>query len=384
MNKRFCERCERVTEDGHLWCQEPDCPAEQGYPVFSYGDYLGDLKITKLIAVTRTAALYKASRGVKEEEVLVKVAHSNPECEDRLKREAGLLHDIAPPRPKGFAKFLASFRPTKRYPFPVSLPPYPTPSKRPFGEISFRGVPRVYAVYEPVPGNPLSEMVLENPQAWHYEVAWATAAVAEALQPVTQTGLTHLSITPDAVFVDIDKDGHWRPAVVDFGWMLDRNAPDPATFNAALATAEPAYTAPEVLANRVPQAATPAADVYSLGLILYELLAGQPAYEARLRGDAGVLARVVGNRQPLLVRRPELEGAGVVAIVDRALSLRERYASVGDLGKAITAIYATPPAERRPVPKRWYVLIGVIVALLIGVILGLGFVLINALGAGAR
>ena len=166
--------------------------------------------------------------------------------------------------------------------------------------------------------------------------------------------------------------------------MLDRNAPDPATFNAALATAEPAYTAPEVLANRVPQAATPAADVYSLGLILYELLAGQPAYEARLRGDAGVLARVVGNRQPLLVRRPELEGAGVVAIVDRALSLRERYASVGDLGKAITAIYATPPAERRPVPKRWYVLIGVIVALLIGVILGLGFVLINALGAGAR
>jgi hypothetical protein len=40
MIKRFCERCERITENGHLWCQERDCPAEEGYPVFDYGDYL--------------------------------------------------------------------------------------------------------------------------------------------------------------------------------------------------------------------------------------------------------------------------------------------------------------------------------------------------------
>ena len=51
MLTRFCERCERQTVDGHLWCPERDCPAEAGYPVFQFGDYLGDLKITKLVTV---------------------------------------------------------------------------------------------------------------------------------------------------------------------------------------------------------------------------------------------------------------------------------------------------------------------------------------------
>ncbi len=86
---RFCERCKRLTTDGNLWCQDRDCPAEQGYPVLAYGDYLGDLKITKLITVWRTAALYECSRG--KQTVWLKVAHSDPESEDRLKREAAFL-----------------------------------------------------------------------------------------------------------------------------------------------------------------------------------------------------------------------------------------------------------------------------------------------------
>jgi hypothetical protein len=47
--ERYCERCERVTVDGHLWCQDPECPAEEGYALLGYGDYLGDLKVTKLV-----------------------------------------------------------------------------------------------------------------------------------------------------------------------------------------------------------------------------------------------------------------------------------------------------------------------------------------------
>src|SRR3970282_1426609 len=60
---RFCERCKRLTTDGNLWCQDRDCPAEQGYPVFAYGDTLGDLKIIKLVTVCRTGALYEYLRG---------------------------------------------------------------------------------------------------------------------------------------------------------------------------------------------------------------------------------------------------------------------------------------------------------------------------------
>src|SRR3972149_5756506 len=84
--ERYCERCERVTVDGHLWCQDPECPAEEGYALLGYGDYLGDLKVTKLVRVWRTAALYEAERqGL---EVLRKGAHPTDEGAERPERGA--------------------------------------------------------------------------------------------------------------------------------------------------------------------------------------------------------------------------------------------------------------------------------------------------------
>ena len=105
MTSRWCERCERVTTDGHLWCQETDCPAEAGFPVFDYGDFLGDLKVTSLLRVWRTSAIYEAERG--DEKVLLKVAHDNPSSEERLRLAlkdvpAGALrlgHGTAPSAP---------------------------------------------------------------------------------------------------------------------------------------------------------------------------------------------------------------------------------------------------------------------------------------------
>jgi LPS O-antigen subunit length determinant protein (WzzB/FepE family) len=44
-------------------------------------------------------------------------------------------------------------------------------------------------------------------------------------------------------------------------------------------------------------------------------------------------------------------------------------------------VYSTPPPERRPTPKRYYFLMALVYALLIGVILGVGFVLLNTLSA---
>ncbi len=83
---RFCERCERETNDGNLWCQDPDCPAEKGYALLSYGEFLGDLKVTKLVRVWRTAAIYEAERG--KQQVFLKVAHPGDDHAERLRREA--------------------------------------------------------------------------------------------------------------------------------------------------------------------------------------------------------------------------------------------------------------------------------------------------------
>lgn len=368
--ERFCERCERITVDGHLWCQEKDCPAEEGFPVFSYGDYLGDLKITKLIAVWRTAALYEAQRG--DQPVWVKVAHAGPECEERLKREAALLATLNPARASG----LNDWRAKPRSLLPVWLPPYPVPSKRAYGEITFDGETKIYSVCEPLPGTLLSDLLLTNPHVWHYEAAWMTTTLAEALRPLAARNLLHLSLAPDHVIVEIDKDGHWRATLLDLGWLL--NGAEAAALKELAIRSEPAYTAPEVLDSKNPAGPlTPAADVYALGLLFYEMLAGRPAFEPKLRRDELVSRAVVQARAALPVDRPELIQAGVVKALEKAIApmATERYATLQEFSRAVAAIYGPQPREKRPLPRRTIVLLWTLLALLAATLCVTGFLL---------
>lgn len=354
MPSRYCERCERITRDGHLWCQDADCPAERGHPLLDYGDLVGDLKVTKVVRVWRTAVLYEAVRG--EQPVLLKVAHAGPDYEERLKREA-LLQQTLNDRARPARSFLPAPRPLRLQ----LLPPYPTPAKRPYGEITVQGEPKIYCVYQHIPGRVLSALLLESPQLWHYEAAWITLALAKALQPLAARGKLHLGLTPDVVMVEQDADAHWRPTLLDLGWVLTGAE---AAQQASLAQClEPAYTAPEVFGGRA-DAFTPAADVYALGLVLYEMLAGHPGFEPRLRRDEKVRHAVAQTQEALPVERPELEQAGVVGIVQQAIAPTGRFNTVQKLARAIEAVYAAPPPERRPYPRRTYVLTGMLGALL--------------------
>lgn len=369
---RFCERCKRLTMDGNLWCQDRDCPAEQGYPVFAYGDTLGDLKITRLITVWRTAALYESLRG--KQTVWVKVAHSDPASEDRLKREAAFLKSIG--GVSGRPSLLRSLRPD---PYPVQLkllPPYPTPSKRPHGEISFRGEPRVFTVHPPVSGSLLSDRLLETPQVWHYEAAWVAVSLARALRPVASRNLAHLSLTPNLVMVEVDAEGHWHPTLLDLGWLWD-GSHDGAALTGLIPRFAPAYTAPEVLAGRGDSVGA-AADTYSLGLILYEMLAGRPAFEPNLKRDDQVRRVVAQNPSPPSIDRPELEASGVVKMVSKAVAPSDRYPNVLHLAKALTSVYGSPP-ETRPLPIGTKVLLAVAGASLLGVFLFVAYLLLQLL-----
>ncbi len=352
---RFCERCERTTHDGNLWCPEPDCPAEAGYALFGYGDFLGDLKIIKLVRAWRTAALYEAQRG--KTPVLVKVAHRGEETEERLSREAHAFKSLMP-RPSPIGAFLASFRPSPRPILLRPLSPYPTPATRPFGQISFRGEVKVFSVFQYVKGKLLSDVLLENPQLWHSEAAWLIATIAEAMRPLVAQKKCHLSLTPDVILVEVDAKGHLRPTLLDLGFLLEGNEMESMADWPRLC--EPAYTAPELLADGRGQrvkSVNPTADVYSLGLIFYEMLAGRPGFEPKLRRDDRVRELVAKGAGSLPVERPELEQLGVIKIVDRAIARNNRFNTVTELGEALTAIYSTPPKERRPRPRRFYVVI---------------------------
>jgi serine/threonine protein kinase len=372
MSSRWCERCERVTVNGHLWCQERDCPAEAGHPVLTYGDYLGDLKVTKLLRVWRTAALYEAERA--EQPVLLKVAHDSPSSQERLRIEAAVLASLVR-RPGLIGSYLPEPRPT----LPQLMSPYPEPTQSHYGEVTFRGDSKVYCVFKHAQGKLLSDLLLENPQLWHYHAAWIVITIADVLRGLAVQGKCHLTLTPDVILVDTDPQGHLRPLLLDLGTMLSgteiQGLPDwPRLY-------EPAYTAPELMTNRRNLVATPAADVYSLGIIFTEALAGRPAFESKLIRDEKIREAVTQRRGMLGVKRPELEYAGVVKIVERASAANasDRYASVLELADALAAIYSRAPAERRPVPRRLYVLIGTLVLLSLIVLGVAAFLLVRVL-----
>lgn len=374
---RFCELCERITVDGNLWCQEKDCPAERGHAVLEYGDYLGDLKVTKLARVWRTAALYEATRG-DDEKVFLKVAHETEDSEERLKREA-LAFDALNAKPWGPVAFIRSFMATPRPVLPEIISPYPVPSKRPYGEITLRGETKFFSVFKYVEGKWLADLLLENPQMWHYQAAWIIIAVAEAMQPLAAAGKAHLCLTPDAILVATDEQGNLRPVLMDLGFIVAGNEFE-SIYEFGRVT-EPAYTAPELQGARPAKTVTPAADVYSLGMIFYEMLAGKPAFENKMRRDEKIREAVGQFRGALPVGRPELETAGVIGVVDKATAPSGRYNTVAEFGSVLAGIYGRPPPEKRPAPTRLYVLLSII-ALVFLVVAGVAaYYLIGALSA---
>lgn len=347
---RYCTVCERATLDGNLWCARADCPAEAGHGVLSYGDFLGDVKVIRLLRVWRSSALYEGERNA--EKVLLKVANEVEGAEDRLRREAALFSAATP---RGHNPWVAR----KRTLWPELLLPS-LGSKRPYGEISFRGETKIYSVFRYVAGKFLSDLMLENPQLWHQQAAWLIITSGEALQRLAAQGRCHTQLVPEMILVDTDAQGHLRPLLLDLG-----AAQPAAEINPNALVLEPAYCAPEVVDGRAGRSAfSPAVDVYALGLIYYEMLAGKPAYAAVARRDEQVRALVAERHATLSAKRPELEQAGVLRVLDKALAAANtRFATPGELATALVAIYGRAPAEKYSTPRRT-----IIVAIVAGIL----------------
>lgn len=258
--KRVCTVCQRVSVDGNLWCQEPDCPAGNMPLIFDYGEWLGDIKVVRLLRVLRTSAIYEAERD--KEQVLLKVAH--PGCQDQLRREARVLLELAA---------------HQQHPMlPVLLPAYQQMDlkQRPYGKTMFRDEAKYYEVFAHAQGEFLRDLLLKNPQPWYQHAAWMTISLADAIAFLHLRGkVLHLNLTPDVIYVRTDKEGIPRPLLLDLGMLGDPTGIDPAWVRRY---GVPAYTPPELIARDGPVGY--ASDVYGLGLVLYEMLAGKPPFES--------------------------------------------------------------------------------------------------------
>ena len=108
-------------------------------------------------------------------------------------------------------------------------------------------------------------------------VAELMAPVCEAVAAAHQVGIVHRDLKPDNIMLT-QRDGKEQPIVLDFGIAKLLDATEKLTQTGSM-LGTPAYMSPEQCQGKTDIG--PAADIYSLAIIVYELLVGTPPFTSR-------------------------------------------------------------------------------------------------------
>jgi serine/threonine-protein kinase len=251
-----------------------------------------------------------------------------------------------------------------------------------------------YIVFEYVKGETLKQRIsrigaLDTQEALAYAVEIARGlSVAHARQMV------HRDIKPQNVL--IDEEG--RAKLTDFGISRQLEQEGMTATGRVLGTTD--YVAPEQAMGRD---VDPRSDIYSLGVVLYEMLVGQVPFHAD--SQVGVAMKHVNEELPdVQRRRPEVSAAAAL-VVERctAKDPAERYQTIDEVtddletaleveaaragsttGEATSVLEAVPPPKRKLSSRARWSWAGIILLLLVagGALLAVQLISDGLLGGG--
>jgi len=190
-----------------------------------------------------------------------------------------------------------------------------------------------YLAMERLYGRDLHEVIVSGQHFSPRQVASLMTRVADAVHFAHKRGLVHRDIKPSNIF--IQRDG--KPKVLDFGVAL-ANLGEATTERRQL-IGTPNYMSPEQALGRKLDARS---DVFSIGTILYELLAGRRAFDGNTIDET--LAQVISDAPAALeTQKPNLPPR-IVEICNKALDkdIDRRYQSAGDLRNDLAAFAGQP------------------------------------------
>jgi serine/threonine protein kinase len=169
------------------------------------------------------------------------------------------------------------------------------------GDSHFIGVGRPYFVMELVRGIKITEYCDQN-QLPTQERLRLFILVCQAIQHAHQKGIIHRDIKPSNILVTLH-DGVPVPKVIDFGIAkaTQQELTDKTVFtHFQQFIGTPAYISPEQAEMSGLDIDT-RADIYSLGVLLYELLVGQTPFDAKemMQGGFDALRRIIREKEPL-------------------------------------------------------------------------------------
>ena len=186
---------------------------------------------------------------------------------------------------------------------------------------------QIYIVQEYIEGQNLAEWAAAQSRSWE-EITRRMIEITTAIGYVHQQGFYHRDLKPGNIL--IDNEGHAH--VADFGLAVHEDA---LRMLKGKAPGTPPYMSPEQMRGET-HWIDGRTDIWALGVILYELLAGHRPFAAdepvgTVRGDSGAGSQIAAHEEP---DDPQGAGADLPEMSRQAThaSLRQRIGSAGRPG----------------------------------------------------
>ena len=283
------------------------------------GEALGPYRIVREIASGGMATVYEAEDLKHERQVAIKVLR--PEL-------AAIL---------GADRFVQEMKTTAKLQHPHILPLFDSGEAEGF----------LYYVMPYIEGETLRDKLNRETQLGIDETVRITTEVADALDYAHRHDVIHRDIKPENILLH-----EGRPMVADFGIALAVSAAAGGrTTEAGIPLGTPHYMSPEQAAAE--KDLTHRSDIYSLGCVLYEMLAGDPPYTGTSAQEI-IRSIVTDDARPVTAVRKTVPPNVAAAL---AMSLEklpaDRFESAQAFAEALSDPTFTTPTTRPRPRQRW-------------------------------
>ncbi len=206
------------------------------------------------------------------------------------------------------------------------------------GEIS-------YFVLEFIKGKSLADEIKERKRIPMQESVRIIKEICEALSHAHKLGIIHRDIKPKNVLLDLAK----TVKVTDFGMAIERKHLS-AEETTGIITGTPNYMSPEQVRG---QSILPASDIYSLGILFFEMLTGKLPHQGKDVKD--ILQKHLKNDIPDITKILPNIPVKINTIIQKmtAKKIEDRYSSISDVANDLAVFLESKPVNIQSEEKKF-------------------------------